>query len=234
MELATLLSRWEHGWIAQLPSSLDNQATPEILQAACTAATADAAGIRVGSAHAVTLLHSAVDLPVIGEIKKLYPDSEVYLTPTMAEVEDLISSGADVIALDGTDARRPGYQAAFDFITRIKDKYPDQLVLADVSTFNEAMNCAAAGADFVQTRPTTGNCSSEVDRYTLISYLAQKCDARVIAGVPLEDTAQAVAACQAGAFALAVPVNWPCRIERLAAFQQALATEVETLRRNIL
>ena len=48
-----------------------------------------------------------VDLPVIGMItKSVYEDSDVYITPTMAEVDALAEVGVEIIALDATDRPR--------------------------------------------------------------------------------------------------------------------------------
>ena len=54
------------------------------------------------------MTQSQVDLPIIGIVKRDYADSEVYITPTMKEVDELMEIGPEIIALDATGAPRPG------------------------------------------------------------------------------------------------------------------------------
>ncbi len=48
-----------------------------------------------------------VDLPVIGIVKRDYDHSDVFITATSKEVDELIESQCEVIALDGTLQQRP-------------------------------------------------------------------------------------------------------------------------------
>ena len=67
-----------------------------------------AKGIRANTCEDIKEIKNEVDLPVIGIIKKDYENSKVYITPTMKEVDDLISSKAEIIAMDATKDLRPG------------------------------------------------------------------------------------------------------------------------------
>lgn len=73
----------------------------------------------------------------------------VYITPTLDEVNELISAGADVIAFDGTSRPRPNGCTLEDIIKRIHEA--KKIAMADISTFAEAQNCAKLGADIVST-----------------------------------------------------------------------------------
>lgn len=110
-----------------------------------------AIGIRANTVRDITQIKEVVDLPVIGIIKKDYPGTPMYITVTMAEVDALHECGVDILAVQGTSALRPDGSTAADFIREIKAKYPDQLVMADIATLEEALSCAEAGADFVGT-----------------------------------------------------------------------------------
>ena len=66
-----------------------------------------AVGIRANYVSDILDIRSEVDVPIIAIIKAEYPDSEVYITPTKKEVDDLIECGAKVIALDATLRNAP-------------------------------------------------------------------------------------------------------------------------------
>ena len=110
-----------------------------------------AVGIRANSVEDIKAIKAAVPLPVIGIIKKVYPDSPVYITPTEKEVESLIESGADIIAVDFTFRPRPEGKSAEDFFRRVREKYPDAVFMADTSCFKEGKRASELGFDFVGT-----------------------------------------------------------------------------------
>ena len=115
------------------------------------AAQSGAVGIRANTVRDITQIKEAVDLPVIGIIKKDYEGTPMYITVTMKEVDELVACGVDILAVQGTSALRPDGSTAAQFIEAIKAKYPEQLVMADCATIEEGIACANAGADFVGT-----------------------------------------------------------------------------------
>lgn len=166
-----------------------------------------AGGIRANGVSDIRAIRKEVDLPVIGIIKKDYPGTPMYITVTMAEVDALVACGVDILAVQGTSALRPDGKTAAEFIREIKAKYPDQLVMADIATLEEAMACAAAGADFVGTTmrgytpETTG--INDID-FDFVAQLAKECPAKVIAEGHIHYPEQARKALEAGAYALVV------------------------------
>lgn len=110
-----------------------------------------AVGIRANTAEDIQAIREAVDLPLIGIIKRIYEGSEVYITPTMDEIDSLVSSGADIIATDGTARLRPGGKTLKDFFGPVREKYPDQLFMADCSTYEEGMYAEQLGFDIIGT-----------------------------------------------------------------------------------
>ena len=110
-----------------------------------------AKGIRANTSEDIKEIKKEVDLPVIGIVKKDYADSKVYITPTMDEIDDLVSTNVEVIAMDATKDLRPGGIGIDEFFKEVKKKYPNQLFMADCSTVDEAINADKLGFDFIGT-----------------------------------------------------------------------------------
>lgn len=113
-----------------------------------------ASGIRANTVKDIQAIKKEVDLPIIGIIKQDYPGSNVYITPTMTEVDALHQEGVDIIAFDATKQKRPDGKTFEQFFSEVKAKYPEQLFMADVSTLDEAISAEQAGVDIVA--PTLG------------------------------------------------------------------------------
>lgn len=110
-----------------------------------------AVGIRANTKEDIAEIQTQVDLPVIGIVKRDYEDSKVYITPTMKEVDELMEVKPEIIAVDATGLLRPGNVTLDDFFRQIKEKYPDQLLMADCSTVEEAFHADELGFDFIGT-----------------------------------------------------------------------------------
>lgn len=110
-----------------------------------------AKGIRANTSEDIKEIKNEVDLPVIGIVKKDYADSKVYITPTMDEIDDLVSTNVEIIAMDATKDLRPGGIGIDEFFKEVKKKYPNQLFMADCSTVDEAINADKLGFDFIGT-----------------------------------------------------------------------------------
>ncbi|MCP2033536.1 N-acylglucosamine-6-phosphate 2-epimerase [Planomicrobium sp. HSC-17F08] len=113
-----------------------------------------ASGIRANTVKDIQAIKKEVDLPIIGIIKQDYPGCNVYITPTLKEVEALYEEGVDIIAFDATKQQRPDGKTFEQFFSEVKAKYPEQLFMADVSTLDEAIAAEQAGVDIVA--PTLG------------------------------------------------------------------------------
>lgn len=110
-----------------------------------------AKGIRANTVEDIKAIKELVDLPVIGIIKQDYDDSDVYITPTYQDVDDLVGVGCDIIAMDATISKRTGNLSLDEFFKNVRGKYPDVKFMADCSTIDEAVHADELGFDFIGT-----------------------------------------------------------------------------------
>ena len=110
-----------------------------------------AGGIRANTPEDVSEIKRVVDLPVIGLFKKVYPDSDVYITPTLDEISAMVECGSEIVAMDATDRLHPGFLSLDDVFAQARKKYPDQLFMADCSTLEECLHAQEIGFDLVGT-----------------------------------------------------------------------------------
>lgn len=116
---------------------------------ALAAKMAGAVAIRAQGVEDINAIKKEVQLPVIGIIKRNYPDSLVYITPTKKEIDELLATECEMIALDATERVRPNNENLKDLINYIHQN--KRLVMADCSTFNEALKAQELGVDCVST-----------------------------------------------------------------------------------
>lgn len=110
-----------------------------------------AAGIRANSPEDIREIRMTVDLPIIGLYKAVYEDSEVYITPTMKEIYELMEVKPDIIAIDATNRLRPFGISLEQFFKKIRSQYPDMLFMADCSCYEDGVHAAVLGFDFIGT-----------------------------------------------------------------------------------
>lgn len=110
-----------------------------------------AVGIRANTAEDIKEIKSQVDLPVIGIVKRNYGECPVFITPTLQEIDELVQVGSEIIALDATMRERPDGLGLEEVVAEIKRKYPNQLLMADVSTLEEGLIAEQLGFDMVST-----------------------------------------------------------------------------------
>lgn len=110
-----------------------------------------AVGIRANTKEDIRQIQEETRLPVIGIVKRDYEGCEVYITPTMKEIEELMEVKPEIIAMDATGAARPGGESLDEFFRKVKTAYPQQLFMADCSTVEEALHADEIGFDFIGT-----------------------------------------------------------------------------------
>jgi putative N-acetylmannosamine-6-phosphate 2-epimerase 1 len=134
--------------------ALDNEPlhSPFIMgRMALAALEGGACGIRANTKEDISEIQKCVNLPIIGIVKRDYEDSNIYITPTMKEIDELMEVKPDIIALDATCDIRPNGLSLQAFYNEIREKYPEQLLMGDCSTIEEMLNADAMGFDFIGT-----------------------------------------------------------------------------------
>lgn len=168
---------------------------------------AGAKGIRANSVRDISEIKEEVDLPIIGIIKRDYDGFEPFISATMKEIDELVNEGVDILALDCTNRSRPGYDNITDFIHDIKVKYPNQLLMADISTFEEGKVAAESGVDFVGTilsGYTPYSPKKDNPDFELVERLVKELDVPVIAEGRISTPEQARKMLDLGAYAVVV------------------------------
>ncbi len=163
--------------------------------------------IRTSSIRDVIAIKEETGLPVIGLIKVQYDGFESYITPTMKEVDALVEAGSDVIALDCTNQKRGDGKSISEFITEVRRKYPDEILMADISTYEEGVNAWKLGVDIVGTTMsgyTPYSPKLDGPDYELVKKLSSTVDIPVIGEGRVHSPEQAVEMLNAGAFAVVV------------------------------
>ncbi len=110
-----------------------------------------ACGIRANTKEDIKEIQCQVDLPIIGIVKRDYEGCKVYITPTMKEIDELMEVKPEIIAMDATISLRPGGKTLDELFREAKEKYPEQLFMADCSTIEEALHADELGFDFIGT-----------------------------------------------------------------------------------
>lgn len=112
---------------------------------------AGAGGIRANGVEDIKEIKKNTNLPIIGIIKESYEHSDVFITPTIKEVDALYKEGVQIIALDATNRIRPDGTTINELFPYLKKQYPSQLFMADCSNYKEAINAGNLNFDYVST-----------------------------------------------------------------------------------
>ena len=166
-------------------------------------------GIRANTKEDIAEIQTQVDLPVIGIVKRDYEDSKVYITPTMKEIHELMEVKPEIIALDATSDLKPGGQSLEDFYKEIREAYPEQLLMADCSTVEEALHADELGFDFIGTTlvgytEQSKGLKIEENDFEIIREIVAKAKHRVIAEGNINTPAKARRVIELGAFSVVV------------------------------
>ena len=166
-------------------------------------------GIRANTKEDIQEIQSQVDLPIIGIVKRDYDDSCIYITPTMKEIEELMEVKPEIIAMDATISKRPGGKSLDEFFREVKERYPEQLFMADCSTVEEALHADELGFDFIGTTMVGYTEQSKGDRieendFEILRKIVAQVKNRVIAEGNINTPAKLKRVLELGAFCAVV------------------------------
>ena len=147
--------------------------------------------------------------PVIGIVKRDYEGSDVYITPTLREVEELMEVRPEIIALDATGRLRPNGVTLDAFFRELKQRYPEQLWMADCSTVEEALHADALGFDFIGTTMVgyteeSRDLHIEADDFAILREIVARAKHPVIAEGNINTPEKARRVIELGAFSVVV------------------------------
>ncbi len=150
---------------------------PAVMAAMARAAEmGGAAGIRAHGVEDITAIKACVRAPVIGIYKLPLDGFDILITPTLESAREIAAVGADIIALDATNRPRPDGLTP----TQAIQLYKAELglpIMADISTLDEGIAAAEAGADIVATTMsgyTPYSPQQEAPDFDLIAALAAR------------------------------------------------------------
>lgn len=121
--------------------------TEFIVAMAKAAVIGGAAGLRIEGAHNVAAVRRAVNLPLIGIVKRELEGSPIRITPTLSDAQALIEAGADIIAVDMTQRERT--EPLLPIVQCILDS--DALLMGDCSTEEDGIQALRLGATVIGT-----------------------------------------------------------------------------------
>ena len=169
------------------------------------AALKGAVGIRAQGVEDVRDIRAAVDLPIIGLIKRTTAETPIFITPLLEDILELIEAGVDIVAIDATHRRRGNGMYSDEFIAHVKSQIK-VTILADLDSVEAARLAEAAGADAVASTLSgyTGGPVPSGPDLKLVEDLASACRVPVLAEGRYNSPELAARAMAVGAWAVCV------------------------------
>jgi N-acylglucosamine-6-phosphate 2-epimerase len=201
IEKVSLFSRIEGGLVVSCQALEDEPLhSAEIMARMAEAAMiGGAVGIRCNGVEDTKAIRAKVDLPLIGLWK--VGREGVYITPTADHALSIIDAGAEMVALDATKMRA-NLESDVLAIHKVGG-----LVMADISTYEEALMAADVGVDCISTTLsgyTEWSPRQEAPDFDLVNRLSNRLSIPVIAEGRINTPELLEEAFAVGAFAVVV------------------------------
>lgn len=166
-----------------------------------------AVGIRTGYVNEINEIKQEVNVPVIGIIKQEYEGSDVYITPTLKEVKELLTTDCEVIALDCTRRSRPK-ETLEELVAYIRKNAPEREIMADCDCMESAREAARLGFDYIGTTMrgyTAATKGTAIPDYGFDAQLVKEFpDVKIIAEGGIWETAQLEKVWSLGVYAVVI------------------------------
>jgi len=109
-----------------------------------------ASAIRANGVQDISAMRRRISVPIIGIDKRVDSSGRTVITPDFEGAKRIFQAGANIIALDATFYPSDIAEDRAELVKRIHDEL-GALVMADISTFEEAVAAAEMGVDAVST-----------------------------------------------------------------------------------
>lgn len=206
----SVITQLKHGLIVSCQAEGDDPFNkPELLAKFAEAAQQGGArGIRAQGIENIKAIREVTDLPLIGIVEGHFENGWVCVTPDFKDIEALMLTGADIVAMDCTPRRRPNGMDGIEFFDEAREKYSIPL-MADVSTFDEGIRAAELGADIIGTTLAgyteyTEKYMADHPDYDLIEQIARAVNIPVISEGRVWTTDHAKESLRRGAYSVVV------------------------------
>lgn len=162
-------------------------------------------GIRANSPEDISAIKNKVDLPVIGLWKNELENYEVYITPRYKEVKAVLKAGADYVAIDCTDRKRP--EPLLDIFNQLRSEFPEKGIIADISSIEDFKKIKELAPDYISTtlsgytEKTKNRTRPDID---LVEELNKISNIPILAEGNYKNGKQAKKALQTGAYAVVI------------------------------
>ncbi len=208
MQIEQLFESLRGGMIVscQAPTGSPLSESHIISAMALTAEQQGAVGVRLNGHLNIAAARPRISAPIIGIEKVVTADSDVYITPTFAVAARIAASGADIIALDGTQRTRPNGERLEALLARIRVEL-SLPVMADIATFDEGAMAADCGAEIIATTLcgyTQNSAGTSLPAFSLLEQLAANLRVPIICEGGIATPEDVRRAFDCGAFAVVV------------------------------
>lgn len=164
-----------------------------------------ASGIRANSPEDIKAIKEKIDLPLIGLWKNELDNYEVYITPRYQDVKAVLNAGADYVAIDCTDRKRP--EPLSDIFVQLRKEFPDKGIVADISSTEDFEKIKKLEPDYIST--TLSGYTEKTKNRTrpdinLVEELNKISNIPILAEGNYKNGKQAKKALKAGAYAVVI------------------------------
>ena len=124
--------------------------TPETIALLARCATENgAAGVRIEGIERIRAVRAAIDVPIIGILKRTHAGFDPYISSTCDEIGEIAATGVEIVAFDATQRARADGSSVPELVAACRAYRV--VAMADCSDASDVLAAAVAGADIVAT-----------------------------------------------------------------------------------